>query len=161
MASTEVFHVGGRQLVGGLLNKSLTAPTNWYLLLRTLDGVGGHPSDASATDTLTLNLAEASGAGYTPAASPGRISVTNNNTNLPLASSGSNYTLSMLAQTFSFNSATGSPLVGVTHVSWATTADNSGTLLCSMPLGTTRNFVGAVSGGDTCTVTCTLTSTGA
>lgn len=161
MASSEMWHIGGRQLVGGLLNKTLTGPTNWYLLLRTLDGVGGHPADANVLDTLTSNLAEASGAGYTPAASPGRIAVVNNNTNLPLAAASPNYTLSMLAQTFNFNSATSSPLIGVTHVAWATTVDNTGLLVASMPLGTTRNFVGAASGGDTSTVTCTVTSTGA
>lgn len=160
MTASEMFHIGGRQLVGGLLNKSLTAPTNWYVLLRTLNG-GGNPADANVLDTLTSNLAEASGAGYIPAAAPGRIAVVNNNTNLVLAAASPNWTLSMLAQTFSFTSATGSPLVGVTHVAWATTVDNTGLLVASMPLGTTRNFVGAVSGGDTSTVTCTLTSTGA
>ena len=160
MSATAIFHIGGRQLVAQLLNGSASAPASIYVGLRTLDGASGHPSDAAIADTLTSNLAEASGAGYTPAASPGRITVTNNNTNIPASLNGSNWQLAMVAQTFNFNSATGSPLNGVTHCFWATTANNSGLLIASMPLGVVRNYVGAASNGDSEVVTPTLISSG-
>ena len=154
MSASEIFHTVGRRLVNQILNGTTTRPATWYVGLRTLNGSGANPTDANVADTLTSNLAEASGAGYA------RIAVVNNATNLPESASTSNSILSMLAQTFSFNSTTGSPLTGCTHAFWATSTDNSGTLFASMPLGTTRNFIGAVTGGDTSTVTCTFTMSG-
>lgn len=154
MPASEIFHTVGRRLTNQILNGSASIPASWYLLLRTLNGSGSNPTDANVADTLSSNLAEASGAGYA------RISVKNTSTNVAESASSSNSILSMTAQTFSFSLTAGSPLTGCTHVAWATSVDNSGVLFCSMPLGTTRNFIGAPSGGDTSTVTCTFTMSG-
>lgn len=139
MSATQIFHTGGRRLVNQIINGVVVRPPTLYLLLRTLDGAGGHTADAAADDSLTNHLNEVSGGGYA------RIAVTNNSTNLPETASGADSLLTMAPQTFTF---TGS-LAGITHAALATTPDNSGVLIESAPLAAVRN----VANGDTLTVT--------
>lgn len=151
MASTQVFHTVGRRWLNQILNGSVARPATLYMGLRTLDGVGGHASDAAAADTLSSNLYEASGCGYA------RQAITFNATNFPETLSGSDSILTVAQQTFDFGTA--GTLTGVTHSFLATTSDNTGVLIVSAPLGATRNFVGAASNGDQLKVTMTVTTT--
>lgn len=145
MAATQVFHSVGRRWLNQVVNKSVSLPTNLYLLLRTLDGISGHPADAAAADTLTSNLAEASGGGY------GRITITLNSTNMPESASGADSILTFAQQTFAF---TGT-VTGITHAAIATTSNSSGVLIASAPLAVTRN----VANGDELKETFTFTLT--
>src|SRR5690242_18186491 len=139
MSATSLFHTEGLRYWNQVRNKANSVPTTLYLLLRTLDGAGGHPADAAAADTLSSNLAEVSGGGYA------RIAITVNSTNLVESASGINSLLTYAASTFNF---TGT-ITGITHAALATTSDNTGKLLCSAALSTTRN----VANGDSLAVT--------
>ena len=143
MSATARIHAGGAALVAGLFNKTVSQGTNIYLGLRTLDGAGGHPSDAAAADSLTSNLQEVSGGGYS------RASITINSTNLAITTSGSNSVITFTATVFNFSGS----ISGITHAFIATTSDNSGSLIASAPLQVTRN----VANGDSITVTFVLT----
>ena len=144
MAATAHIHAGGAAFIASLLNKSATMSATWYLGLRKCDGVGSDPSDASASDSLTSNLAEVgTGVGYS------RIAITINSTNLAISTSGTSSVITFTASTFSF---TGS-VSGITHAFLATSSDNSGSLIASAPLQVTRN----VANGDSITVTFQLT----
>jgi|GEM_PF-2492420 len=134
MAASAKFHTGGARLFNKLFNGAATKPATLYLGLRTLDGVSGHPSDAAEADSLTSNLAEVSGGGYA------RIAVTLNSTNMPESLSGADSLLTLAVQQFNF---TGS-VNGITHAFIADSSDNSGNLIASAPLSTTRN----VANGD-------------
>lgn len=145
MSATAHIHVGGAALVAGLLNKSLTMGTTLYLLLRKCDGVGGDPADAAAADTLSSNLSEVS----TSATGYARIPITVNGTNLAISTSGTNTVITFTAEVFNFTGTVN----GITHAAIATTSDNTGLLVMSAPLQTTRN----VANGDSITVTFALT----
>lgn len=139
MAATQIYHTAGRRLVNQILNGVTVRPGTLYMLLRTLDGAGGHAADAAAADTLTSNLYEASGGGYA------RQTIIFNSTNMPESLSGADSVLTFAQQTFTF---TGT-ITGITHAAIATTPDNTGVLIESAPLATTRN----VANGDQLKVT--------
>lgn len=139
MAATQIMHTVGRRWVNQILNGSVTRPASLYQGLRQLDGVGGHPADASAADTLTSNLQEVSGAGYT------RQGISFNATNFPESLSSADSLITVAQQTFTF---TGS-VTGITHSFMATSADNTGVLIASAPLSVMRN----VANGDELKVT--------
>lgn len=147
MAASQIFHTGGRRLLNQIFNGATARPTTLYLLLRQLDGVSGHPADAAAADTLTSNLQEVStsGTGYA------RIAITLNTSNAPETASGADSILTFAQQTYSF---TGT-VTGITHAALATTSDNTGVLIESAPLSTTRN----VANGDQLKVTFVSTIT--
>lgn len=148
MAATEHFHTVGRRLLNQIFNGSTSKPATLYLGLRQLDGVSGHPSDATDADTLTSNLQEVStsGTGYA------RIAVTFNNTNMPETLSGANSILTFAVQQFNF---TGT-VTGITHAFIASTSDNTGVLIASAPMSVTRN----VANGDQINETFTFTMSG-
>lgn len=140
MSATQILHAAGARLLGQVFLGSTARPTSLYLLLRQLDGTGGHTSDAAAADTLSSNLNEVSGGGYA------RQTVTfTTGGGCTEAASGNSSLITLPQKTFTF---TGT-ITGVTHLGTATSADNSGVLLCSAPLATTRNFAN----GDTLAVT--------
>lgn len=145
MAATQIFHSEGRRLLNQIFNGATSKPATLYLLLRTLDGTGGHAADAAAADTLTSNLYEVSGGGYA------RQAITFNSTNMPESASGADSILTFAQQTFTF---TGT-ITGITHAAVATTSDNTGKLVASAPLSTTRN----VANGDQLKVTFVFTLT--
>jgi len=148
MVASQIFHTSGRRLFGQIFNGAATRPATLYILLRQLDGVSGHPSDAAAADTLASNLQECTGSGYA------RQSFTNNSTNVTEAAGGVGSADSVLTceqVTFTF---TGT-INGITHAGIATSSDNSGVLITSMPLAVTRN----VANTDTIKVTCSLNLT--
>ena len=140
MAASNIFHTSGRRWLGQIINGVASLPTNLYLGLRKCDGAGGAPADAAVADTLTSNLSEISGAGYTAAASPGRKTITRNNANFVESLSGADSLMTVASQTFTFGSA--GTVTGITHAFLATTADNAGALIASAALGTTRNVTG-------------------
>jgi len=139
MSASQIEHTAGRRWKNGVLNGTVARPANLYLILRTLDGAGGHTADAAADDTLTNHLNEVAGAGYT------RIAIPFDAAHFPETASGADSILTAAAQTFTF---TGS-VNGLTHASLCTTADNTGVLLVTAPLAAVRN----VANGDTLTVT--------
>lgn len=138
MAASMVAHTVGVQHILGILNASQTKTTNVYLLLRQLDGAAGRPADAVIADTLTTNLSEvsATGTGY------GRIAMAWTTGVLALVSGDA--VITFPAQVFSFTGA-----LTATHAAIATTVDNTGVLIGSVPLQVVRNFAN----GDTDTVT--------
>lgn len=145
MSATQILHTGGRRLINQIINGSTARPANLYLILRTLDGAGGHTADAAADDSLTNHLNEVAGSGYA------RIAIALDAAHFPETASGADSLLTAAAQTFTFTGAVN----GVTHAALATTADNSGVLIASAPLAAVRN----VANGDTLTVTFKLTET--
>jgi len=152
MASSEVLHTGGRRLINQILNGSVARPATLYLLLRQLDGVGAHTADAAASDTLSLNLNEVT----TVTTGYARAVITFNAANFPETASGADSLITAALQTFNFTGA-GLPINGITHAALATSADNSGVLICSAPLSTTRN----VATGDSLNETFKFTMTAA
>jgi hypothetical protein len=145
MTASEIFHTTGRRLFNQIFNTAVARPANLWVLLRQLDGAGGHPSDAAAADTLSSNLQEVSGSGYA------RQTFANNSTNSAETASGADSKITWPQVTFSF---TGT-VMGITHAAIATSSDNSGTLICSAPLQVTRN----VANTDTIQVTPSFTLT--
>ena len=142
MAFSNIFHYSGRRWVNQILNGQIARPSTLYLGLRTLNGVGSNPSDATLADTLTSNLTEVgTGLGYA------RIAITFNNTNFVESLSSPDSILTVAAQTFTF---TGT-VSGVTHSFLCTSSDNSGVLICSaaIPAAVVKNF----GSGDTYQVT--------
>lgn len=144
MAATSMWHTGGKRWLLQVLNKSVSLPTNLYLGLRQLDGASGHPADAAQADTLTSNLQEVT----TTTSGYARIAMTLNATNFPEAASSTDSLITALSQTFTFTGAS-LPITGITHAFLATTSDNTGVLLLSFALSTTRS---AGTNGDTIAV---------
>jgi hypothetical protein len=143
MSASQIIHSLGCRLIGQVFLAVTARPGTLWILLRTLDGVGGHTSDAAAADTLSSNLNEVSGGGYA------RQSVTfTTGGGCTEAASGNSSLITLPAKTFTF---TGT-ITGVTHMSAATSSDLSGVLVWSAPLATTRNFAN----GDSLTVTATV-----
>lgn len=147
MAQTSVFHTTGRRFLGQLPLAIATVPvTNYYIGLRTLDGLTTHPADAAAGDTLgnTTTLAECAASGYARQAAA-KASWTE-------AATGGNSLLSAPAVTFTFSAVQN----GLTHSFWATTVDASGVLLASNALGGGSPTVINVTSGSTITETFTF-----
>ncbi len=147
MTASSLWHTGGKRWLNQVINKHVSLPTNLYLGLRQLDGVSGHPADAAQADTLSVNLQEVT----TTTSGYARISMTLNDTNFPEAASGTDSLITALQQTFTFSGAS-LPINGITHFFFATTADNTGVLLCSGALSVTRN----VASGDQIKITPSL-----
>lgn len=147
MSASEIVHTGGRRLSNQFFNGSTARPANLYLLLRTLDGTGGHTADAAADDSLTNHLNEVStvGTGYT------RIAIPFDAAHFAETLSGADSLITVTAQTFNFTSTVN----GITHAALATTADNTGVLIASAPLAVTRN----VANGDSLQITFKFTLT--
>lgn len=145
MTASSLWHTGGKRWLNQVINKTVGLPTNLYLGLRQLDGASGHPADAAQADTLSSNLQEVS----TTTTGYGRIAMTLNATNFPEAASSTDSLITALPQTFTFTGVS-LPVNGITHAFLATTSDNTGVLLMSFALSTTRN---AGTNGDTVTVT--------
>lgn len=146
MAATSRIHSAGRTWFAQLLNKAISQPTTLYLGLRQLDGSGGHPADSADADTLTSNLQEVS----TSSTGYARQAITVDSTNLAASVSGGNALITIAQQTFGAFTAT---VTGITHWFLASTSDNTGVLIGSGALSTTRN----VASGDTLKVTAKLT----
>jgi hypothetical protein len=142
MASTMIFHTDGIDHLFGILNGSQSKTTSVYLLLRVLDGLSARPADAAVADTLSSNLSEVStsGTGYA------RIAIAWTAATKTTVSG--DVVLTFPAQVFSF---TGT-VADATHAAIATTSDNTGKLIVSVPLSAVRNFAT----GDTDTVTMKL-----
>ena len=154
MAATAIFHTVGRRLFNQVFTGATTRPTALWLGLRQLDGVGGHPSDAAAADTMTSNLQEVTptNTGYA------RVSISLNGTNMPESLSGIDSILTFAVQAFNF-SGSALPVNGITHAficTGSTATDTAGVLIASAPLAATRN----VAAGDQINETFTFSLAG-
>jgi hypothetical protein len=139
MAASQVYHTDGQTHRLAILNGSQTKTTNVYIGLRICDGLSARPADANVADTLASNLSEvsATGTGYA------RIAVAW--TAGTLTVSGSDAVLTFPSVIFNFTGG----VANATHMFIATTPDNTGHLLYSVPLSAVRNFAN----GDSDTVT--------
>ena len=151
MTASEIMHTTGRRLLGQLFNGAASKGGTLYVLLRQLDGVGGHPSDALAADTLSLNLQEVSGSGYARQSVTWTVGGGVTEAAGGVGSADSVVTLPQVTFTF-----TGT-VTGITHAAIATSSDASGVLIISIPLAVTRN----VANGDTIKETLSFNITGA
>lgn len=145
IAASQIIHSVGRKYILDILNAAVSRDTAFFIGLRQLDGAGGHPADAAAADTMTSNLQEVSGSGYS------RQTATYNTTNAPNTASGADWITTFALQTFSFSGT----VTGITHAFWSNATGTGGVLIGSAPLSVTRN----VANGDQLKVTLVFTMT--